>query len=141
LSYSDTFNHAAVMGTANPLNPLISIIDDDEESREALRGLVKSLGFAVETFASAAEFLAWPHRLTTSCLIADVNMPGMTGVGLHRHLLKTGCFIPTVLVTAYLDEEVRSRTLAEGVVAYLIKPCSDSVLLAVVDDCTRRHGI
>jgi FixJ family two-component response regulator len=108
---------------------VIAIVDDDEASREALGLLIKSLGFSGEVFASAAEFLGWPRLLETACLIADVNMPGMTGVQLHRHLVRTACPIPTVLITAYPDDSVRERALADGVIAYLSKPCNASALL------------
>ena len=114
------------------MSPLISVVDDDDESREAVAVLVKSLGFAVETFASAADFLAWPRLRQTSCLIADVNMPGMTGVELHRRLVTLGHAIPTILITAYPDDAVRARAIADGVIAYLSKPCSDCALLDLV---------
>ena len=118
------------MGIAHkPTDPLISIVDDDEESREAVALLTRSLGFAVDTFASAAEFLTSATMLKTSCLVVDINMPRMTGVQLHRHLVTGGFIIPTVLITAYPDEAVRARALADGVLGYLSKPCSESDLL------------
>ena len=122
------------MGTAlsPPANPLISIVDDDEESREALTLLTRSLGFKVDAFASAAEFLAAPALAQTACLIADINMPGMTGVELHRQLMTTGHPIPTILITAYPDDSVRDRALDAGVVAYLSKPCAETTLLGCV---------
>ena len=95
------------------MSPLISVVDDDDESREAVAVLVKSLGFAVETFVSAADLLAWPRLRQTSCLIADVNMPGMTGVELHRSLVTLGHAIPTILITAYPDDAVRARAIAD----------------------------
>jgi FixJ family two-component response regulator len=126
--------HAVGMGTVAglPVRPLISVVDDDDESREALAVLVRSLGFSVETFESAADFLAWPRLRQTSCLLTDVNMPGMTGVDLHCRLLTLGHTIPTILITAYPDDAVRARALAEGAIAYLSKPCSDNVLLNLV---------
>jgi FixJ family two-component response regulator len=114
------------------VSAMIAIVDDDEASREALGFLTKSLGFPSEVFASAAEFLGWKRLSETACLIADINMPGMTGVELHRQLVKSGCSIPTVLVTAYPDDSVRERALADGVIAYLSKPCSESALLSCV---------
>ena len=84
-----------------------------------------SLGYAVEAFPSAADFLASPHLSATACLVSDVQMPGMTGVELHRHLVDAGHRIPTILVTAYLDELTRSRALKDGVVCCLSKPVDD----------------
>ncbi|MDH2386358.1 response regulator [Bradyrhizobium sp. CER78] len=107
---------------------LISIVDDDQPFRESMRKLVMLLGYTVEAFPSAADFLASRLLPETACLIADVNMPGMTGVELHSHLLDAGYAIPTILVTAYPDEVVRDRALKDGVVYYLSKPLDDNHL-------------
>ena len=112
---------------------LISIVDDDQPFRESMRKLVMLLGYDVEAFPSAADFLASDLLRETACLIADVHMPGMTGVELNRHLTNAGCAIPTILVTAYPDEVVRDRALKDGVVRYLGKPVDDGYL----DQCLR----
>jgi len=112
--------------------PLISVVDDDESMREAIRGLMKSLGYTAETFASAEEFLNSHKVPRTSCLIADVQMPGMTGPELHRHLLAAGNPIPTILITAYPDDRGRERALRAGVVCYLSKPFDENDLLACI---------
>jgi FixJ family two-component response regulator len=106
---------------------LISIVDDDQPFRESMRKIVMLLGYTVEAFSSAADFLASRRLPETACLIADVNMPGMTGIELHRHLVDAGYAIPTILVTAYPDEVVRDRALKEGV-CYLSKPVDDNHL-------------
>jgi FixJ family two-component response regulator len=107
---------------------LISIVDDDEFFRESMRKLVALLGYAVEAFPSAADFLASRLLPETACLLADFHMPGMTGVELHGRLIKLGYSIPTILVTAYPDEVVRDRALKNGVVCYLSKPVDDEEL-------------
>ena len=107
---------------------LISIVDDDEPFRESMRKLVMLLGYTVEAFPSAADFLASRHLPETACLVADVHMPGMTGIELHRHLVDAGYAIPTILVTAYPDEVVGGRALKDGVVCYLSKPVDDNHL-------------
>ena len=107
---------------------LISIVDDDEPFRESMRKLVMLLGYTVEAFPSAADFLASRHLPETACLVADVHMPGMTGIELHRHLVDAGYAIPTILVTAYPEEAVRDRALKDGVVCYLSKPVDDEHL-------------
>jgi FixJ family two-component response regulator len=112
---------------------LISIVDDDQPFRESIRTLVMLMGYAVEAFPSAADFLASRVVPQTACLVADVHMPGMTGVELHRHLVDTGCAIPTILITAYPDEVVRDRALKDGVVDYLSKPVDDGCL----EECLR----
>jgi FixJ family two-component response regulator len=109
-------------------NVLISVVEDDEPFRESMRKLVTALGYAVEAFPSAANFLGSPRLAETACLVTDVQMPGMTGVELHRHLVNAGYAIPTILVTAYPDETVRKRVLKEGVVCYLRKPVDDDHL-------------
>jgi FixJ family two-component response regulator len=107
---------------------LISIVDDDQPFRESMRKLVALLGYTVEEFPSAADFLASRLLPETACLIADVHMPGMTGVELHGRLVNSGYAIPTILVTAYPDEVVRDRVLKDGVVRYLSKPVDDEDL-------------
>jgi FixJ family two-component response regulator len=121
---------------------LISVIDDDESMREAVRGLMKSLGYTAEAFASAEEFLNSRQLARTSCLIADVHMPGMTGLELHRHLMASGKTIPTILITAYPDDSVRDRALRDGVVCYLSKPFDENDLLACIrSSLHRRPGV
>jgi FixJ family two-component response regulator len=107
---------------------VISIVEDDEPFRESMRKLMTALGYTAETFPSAANFLASPLVAETACLVADVQMPGMTGVELHRHLVDAGYAIPTILVTAYPDEVVRNRALKDGVVCFLGKPVDDDHL-------------
>ena len=107
---------------------LISVVEDDEPFRESMIKLVKLLGYTVEAFPSAADFLASRLLPETACLVTDVHMPGMTGVELHRHLVETGYAIPTILVTAYPDDAVRDRALKDGVICYLSKPVDDDHL-------------
>src|SRR5215469_10391802 len=100
--------------------------------REAMRGLMKSLGYRAQTFVSAEEFLNSRQVARTSCLIADVQMRGMTGLELHQHLMAAGKTIPTILVTAYPDATVRKRALEDGVVCYLSKPFDENDLFACI---------
>ena len=104
---------------------LISVVEDDQLFRESMNELLTSLGYTVKAFASAADFLKSPVVEETDCLVADVQMPGMTGVELHKHLMDSGHPIPTILVTAYPNEAVRNRALKDGVVCYLAKPVDD----------------
>ncbi len=119
-------------GPVPKAKPLISIIDDDEPMREAIKGLMRSLGYRVEAAASAQEFLNSRHVGRTSCLIADMQMPGMTGLELYQRLSTSGKPIPTVLITAYPDNGVRERALAAGVIGYLSKPFEEDDLLACI---------
>jgi FixJ family two-component response regulator len=108
---------------------LISIVDDDQAFRDSMRRLVKSLGYLVAVFPSANDFLASPKLAATACLVADVHMPVTTGIELYRQLVARGHAIPTILVTAYPDEEVQERMLREGVECYLRKPLNESDLI------------
>lgn len=90
---------------------------------------MRSLGYTVEAFPSAIDFLASPRLGETACLIADVNMPGMNGDKLYRHLVDEGYTIPTILVTAYPDDVVRARALEDGIVCYLRKPLDENNLV------------
>jgi FixJ family two-component response regulator len=114
------------------LQYLISVVDDDEPFREAMTSLMKSLGFEVAAFSSAEDFLASPRLESTSCLIADVHMPSMTGIDLHQRLVANGRTIPVILITAYPDDNVRARALAAGVICYLSKTFDDDALLGFV---------
>jgi FixJ family two-component response regulator len=112
--------------------PLISVVDDDDSIRESLRGLLESLGFAVETFPSAQAFLDSKWLPITDCLILDVRMPGMRGPDLRRELCRLGYEIPTVFITAHGDEDVRPRVLSEGAVDCLLKPFTEAALLGAI---------
>jgi FixJ family two-component response regulator len=108
--------------------PLVSIVEDDQFFRASMARLMRSMGYAVESFASAADFLASPRFAETDFLIADVHMPLMSGIELYRHLLDAERAIPTILVTAYPNEDDRAEALNEGVVCYLPKPIDERIL-------------
>jgi FixJ family two-component response regulator len=112
-----------------PNASLLSVVEDDQFFRASMKRLIRSLGYGVETFPSAADFLASPLLVETACLIADVHMPAMTGLELHRHLVDAGYAIPTILVTAYSDDDVRAGALNDGVVCYLRKPIDEKDLV------------
>ena len=115
-----------------PKASLVSVVEDDRFFRESMRRLMRSLGYSVEAFPTAADFLASPRLAETACLIADVHMPAMTGLELHRRLIEAGYAIPTILVTAHPDEDVRIRALRDGVVCYLRKPVDQERLMRCV---------
>jgi FixJ family two-component response regulator len=119
---------------------LISIVDDDQAVRESIRRLMRSLGFTAETFRSAAAFLASPRLDQTACLIADINMPEMTGVELYGRLIDAGRAIPTILITAYPDDNVCERAMSDGVVCYLRKPLEEADLMLCVREALGRGG-
>jgi FixJ family two-component response regulator len=115
-----------------PMAPLIAIVDDDKAVRDALQRMLRSHGFAVAVFASAEQFLALTGAEQPSCLIADVRMPGMTGLALHRYLILHGYYLSTILITARPTSAEHRRAIDAGVAAYLAKPLSEQILLDTV---------
>ena len=111
---------------------LISIIDDDESVREALWGLVRSVGFAVSTFGSAEEFVNSDQLGSADCLILDVCMPGMSGIELQRQLVAGDYGVAVIFITAHEDEGIRAQAIEVGAEAVLIKPFSEEALLNAI---------
>jgi FixJ family two-component response regulator len=111
---------------------LISIIDDDESVREALWGLVRSVGFAVSTFGSPEEFVNSDQLGSADCLILDVCMPGMSGIELQRQLVAGDYGVPVIFITAHEDEGIRAQAIEVGAEAVLIKPFSEEALLNAI---------
>jgi len=111
---------------------LVSIVDDDASVRRSLEDLLMSAGISAESFGSAEEFLQSDKRYQTSCLITDLQMPGMSGLELQRKLATEGWKVPTILMTAHHDAEVRVRALHDDALAFLCKPFDEGVLLQLL---------
>jgi FixJ family two-component response regulator len=109
--------------------PLVAIIDDDASVRATTDSLVRSLGYIVHTFASAEEFLRSDRLDDLSCVIADVQMPGMSGVELQDHLRNQGYRVPFIFFTAFPSEKIRAQALASGAIYYLTKPFDGDSLI------------
>ena len=109
--------------------PLIAIVDDDELARDGIRDLVESLGYAAATFTSAEHFLQSPVIAQATCLITDLQMPGQSGLELQEALRSQGYQMPVILVTAYPNENHRTRALNNGAVGFLSKPIDDRWLM------------
>ena len=118
---------------------IVMIVDDDPSARKAARRLVKSYGFAVETFASAEEYLDSGRLGATACLVLDLQMPGLNGLELQSRLNDWGYRIPTIFITAFSDEGKRSQALEAGALAYLIKPFEGADLVTRIKDVMQRH--
>jgi FixJ family two-component response regulator len=113
--------------------PTISIVDDDPSVRVAMDSLVRSLGYAARTFACAAEFLQSPHVASTACVIADVAMPGMTGIEMQDALIEEGYRLPIIFITAFPKEPMRKRALDAGAVCFLSKPFAARSMIDCLD--------
>jgi FixJ family two-component response regulator len=110
-------------------SPVISIIDDDPSVRKATDGLVRSLGYRSLTFASAEDFLESDHIDDTSCVITDVQMPGLSGVELQSVLNARGARLPMIFITAFPEDRIRRSVLEAGAVGFLSKPFEEAVLI------------
>lgn len=112
--------------------PLVAVVDDDSSIRNATRDLLRSAGFSAVTFEDAESFLASASRATAACLVADMRMPGMTGLELYEALIASGDGIHTVLITAHPEEMTQSRARNAGITCYLSKPFAPDDLLGCV---------
>ena len=112
---------------------LVAVVDDDESVREALPDLLREFGFRAHAFSSAEQFLTSDSLGKTRCLILDIAMPGMTGLDLQDELKIRGHRIPIIFITAQKDEAVRSRAFEQGATEFLLKPFSDTALLAALN--------
>ena len=112
---------------------MISIVDDNDSVRESLQRLMRSVGFPVNVFASAEEFLDLDRLHYTDCLILDVRLPGMDGLDLQRYLANSHSEIPIIFITSCEDDEVRARAFNAGAIAYFLKPFNDEDLLNAID--------
>ena len=118
--------------------PLLSVVDDSESVRESLPDLLEQSGFGVQAFASAEEFLESGAVESTSCLILDVGLPGMSGPDLQQELMRRGKPIPIVFITAQGDTSLGPRLLARGAAACLLKPFTDDALFDAINTALRR---
>jgi FixJ family two-component response regulator len=112
--------------------PLLSVVDDDESIRESVPGLIEEFGYTARAFSSAEEFLSSGAIDETSCLILDIAMPGMSGPELHLELKRRGEEVPVIFITGQKDEAIRTRMLEQGAAGFLLKPFSDTALLAAI---------
>jgi FixJ family two-component response regulator len=119
--------------------PIISVVDDDASVRAATARLLGTLGFSTHAFASAQEFLLSARLHETSCLIADVEMPGMSGLELQEYLIANGHNTPMIFITAFPEERIRTRAMEAGAIDFLSKPFDEPRLLDSVERALKRH--
>jgi len=123
-----------------PRLSIVSIVDDDASVRMAAERIVRSMDLAATTFASCRDFLGSPDLLNTSCIIADVQMPGMSGVELQRTLKARGLSIPMIFITAYPNDKIRKQALDAGAVCFLNKPFDGALMMECIEQALRRRG-
>ena len=119
---------------------LVAIVDDDESVQSALQDLIESDGLSTLCFGSAEQFLESEARNEAACLIADVRMPGLSGLELQAMLKAERCPIPIIFITAHGDAEMRIHAMRQGAVEFLSKPFDDAVLLEIVHTALERWG-
>jgi FixJ family two-component response regulator len=118
--------------TSNSSSQLVAIVDDDQSVQRAIKDLMESAGLLARCFGSAEEFLEWDQRNQASCLIADIRMPGMSGLDLQARLKAEGSPIPIIFVTAHGDAKMKKQAMNAGAVEFLTKPFDDELLLEKV---------
>jgi FixJ family two-component response regulator len=116
-----------------PAGPLISIIDDDESMRNAIVGLVRSAGYDAHGYATAEDFLGSGTARSSACVITDIQMPGMSGIELRKHLVASQWTVPVIMITARHDADLEAKAITSGAVCFLRKPFDASVLLRCVE--------
>lgn len=121
--------------------PFVFIVDDDASMREAIKRLIRVIGFRAQTFSSGQELLRFDTIADADCIISDVNMPAMNGLDLHLELSSRGHRIPTILITAYPDDDIRARALGSGVMCYLTKPFRNDDLINCLRSALSRDQI
>jgi FixJ family two-component response regulator len=119
---------------------LIAIVDDDESVVRSLQDLIESDGLTALCFGSSEQFLESDARNKAVCLIADIRMPGMSGLELQERLKAERCGIPIIFVTAHGDAKMKIRALRDGALGFLSKPFDDAVLLEIVQTAVKRPG-
>ena len=124
-----------------PDQPIVSIVDDDNSIRDAMKTLVKSFGLEANTFARAEAFLQSGRVEETSCLITDWQMPGMSGVELQELLTARGYSTPIIFMTAFPEQRIRTRVLSAGAVAFLPKPFSEECLIGCLEKALGNLGL
>lgn len=112
--------------------PVIAVVEDDQSVREGIVNLIRAMGFDAESFERASDLLRSDRVASMSCLIADVRMPGMTGLELLDRLLASGRSIPSIVITAFPRDHDRRRAVRAGAICYLAKPFTDSDLLKCI---------
>lgn len=122
------------------IGKIISVIDDDENVRIAIEGLIRSLGYTARGFASAQQFLESGAGRTTACLITDVQMAGLNGLDLHARLLSEGAAPPVIFITAFPDERIEARARALGAVGFLSKPFDAQVLVHCIQQALAHNS-
>ena len=145
LSHLRWFSHRSALNAAitwcvprseeelNVAKTAVAIVEDDESVRKATTHLLRLLGYATASFASAEDFLQSGRVCEIACLITDVHLPGMSGVDLQSRLISDGCRMPTIFITGFPDEGIRARVLTRGAVGYLPKPLCEESLITCLD--------
>jgi FixJ family two-component response regulator len=119
---------------------MVAVVEDDDSYRVAVRRLLKSAGFSVQSFATAEDFLRSGRQHETGCLITDIRMPGMSGLDLQAKLNADHCLIPTIFITAHGDEDMRLQAMRGGAVKFMVKPFDGEILLESVRAAFEAEG-
>ena len=126
--------------TSLPSTPLVAVVDDDESVRASVGSLVRAIGRTALTFASAEAFLSSAEAEATGCLIADIQMPGMSGIELQETLTTNGRRVPIIFITAYPEDRIRQQVLEAGALCLLSKPWDSNALVNFIESALSPPG-
>ena len=112
---------------------IVSIVDDDESVRDSVSALVRSLGYTAHAYPSAEDFLNSAAAESADCLVADIQMPGMSGIELQQALLRKGSTLPIIFITAFPEDHIKQKALAAGALCLLRKPCDGELLVSYIE--------
>lgn len=125
----------------NPEDVSVFIVDDDDAVRDGVSRLLRAVGFRVQSFASAGEFLARPAFDGVGCLLLDVQMPGLSGSALHEQLMREGDSLPIIFLTGHGDVSTGIKAMKQGAVDFLLKPVDDEVLIQTIQLAAERYSV
>jgi FixJ family two-component response regulator len=135
------FGYQLELSPMTPATPIVFVVDDDISVRESLQLLIQCEGWHPETFASAQEFLDNPRVLVPSCLVLDVSLPGLNGLGLQKRVAVERSDMPIIFITGYGDVPTTVQAMKAGAVEFLTKPFSDDVLLNAIRQAIERSRV
>ena len=141
MNLAHALGHELGSSPVSHATPIVFVVDDDVSVRESLELLIRSAGWQPETFASAQEFLTHPRALVPSCLVLDISLPGLNGLGLQKRVAAERAHMPIIFITGYGDVPTTVQAMKAGAVEFLTKPFGDDVLLSAIRQAIERSCV
>jgi len=141
MNLAHALGHELGSSPVSHATPIVFVVDDDVSVRESLELLIRNAGWQPETFASAQEFLTHPQALVPSCLVLDISLPGLNGLGLQKRVAAERAHMPIIFITGYGDVPTTVQAMKAGAVEFLTKPFGDDVLLSAIRQAIERSCV